>query len=219
MFRTTNPSTLHLAIPKGRIQTGVVDLLDAAGLELRSGPRGYRPVPSVAGYEVKLHKPLTIVEMLAAGSRDVGFTGADWVAETDADVIELLDTGLDPVEMVVATPEQVLENGGLPRRPLVVASEYPRLTKQWITERNLDAAFVRSYGPPRSSHRKTPMSSWTSRRPVRRARFQSGLSVMTFLKAPTWLTLHDPASTAKDAAQLARLEGLEAHARAAELRM
>jgi len=51
------------------------------------------------------------------------------------------------------------------------------------------------------------------------ARFQSGLSVMTFLKAPTWLTLHDPASTAKDAARLARLEGLEAHARAAELRM
>lgn len=146
MFRTTNPSTLHLAIPKGRIQTGVVDLLYAAGLELRSGPRGYRPVPSVAGYEVKLLKPQTIVEMLAAGSRDVGFTGADWVAETDADVIELFDTGLDPVQMVVAAPEQVLEYGELPRRPLVVASEYPRLTKRWITERNLDATFVRSYG-------------------------------------------------------------------------
>ncbi len=51
------------------------------------------------------------------------------------------------------------------------------------------------------------------------ARFQSGLSVMTFLKAPTWLMLDDPAATAEDAARLARLEGLEAHARAAELRM
>lgn len=50
------------------------------------------------------------------------------------------------------------------------------------------------------------------------ARFQSGLSVMTFLKAPTWLMLDDPAATAEDAAQLARLEGLEAHARAADLR-
>jgi len=51
------------------------------------------------------------------------------------------------------------------------------------------------------------------------ARFQSGLSVTTFLKAPTWLALTDPAATAEDAARLARLEGLEAHARAAELRM
>ncbi len=143
---STNPSTLHLAIPKGRIQAGVIDLLGAAGLELRSGPRGYRPVPSVPGYEVKLLKPQTIVEMLAAGSRDVGFTGADWVAETDADLIELFDTGLDPVQMVVAAPEQVLENGRLPQRSLVVASEYPRLTKRWIAQRGLDATFVRSYG-------------------------------------------------------------------------
>ncbi len=51
------------------------------------------------------------------------------------------------------------------------------------------------------------------------ARFQSGLSVTTFLKAPTWLALTDPGATAEDAARLARLEGLEAHARAAELRM
>lgn len=143
---SNNPSTLHLAIPKGRIQTGVIDLLGAAGLGLRSGPRGYRPVPSVPGYEVKLLKPQTIVEMLAAGSRDVGFTGADWVAETDADLIELFDTGLDPVQMVVAAPESALVDGNLPQRPLVIASEYPHLTKRWIAQRGLDAAFVRSYG-------------------------------------------------------------------------
>ncbi|MEA2011375.1 MAG: ATP phosphoribosyltransferase [Actinomycetota bacterium] len=146
MSSDSNPSTLHLAIPKGRIQGGVIDLLGAAGLGLRSGPRGYRPVPSVPGYEVKLLKPQTIVEMLAAGSRDVGFTGADWVAETDADLIELFDTGLDPVQMVVAAPESALVDGNLPQRPLVIASEYPHLTKRWIAQRGLDATFVRSYG-------------------------------------------------------------------------
>ncbi|MFV9672086.1 MAG: histidinol dehydrogenase [Acidimicrobiia bacterium] len=52
----------------------------------------------------------------------------------------------------------------------------------------------------------------------RGARFQSGLSVTTFLKAPTWLALDDPGEIAEDAARLARLEGLEAHARAAEFR-
>ncbi|MEX1093039.1 MAG: histidinol dehydrogenase [Acidimicrobiia bacterium] len=47
------------------------------------------------------------------------------------------------------------------------------------------------------------------------ARFQSGLSVFTFLRTPTWLRIDDAAVTASDAALLARLEGLEAHARAA----
>jgi phosphoribosyl-ATP pyrophosphohydrolase/phosphoribosyl-AMP cyclohydrolase/histidinol dehydrogenase len=47
------------------------------------------------------------------------------------------------------------------------------------------------------------------------ARYQSGLSVATFLRSPTWLTLDDPGALAADTALLARLEGLEAHARAA----
>ncbi len=51
------------------------------------------------------------------------------------------------------------------------------------------------------------------------ARFQSGLSVTTFLRSPTWMTMAQPGQIAGDAADLARLEGLEAHARAAELRM
>lgn len=50
------------------------------------------------------------------------------------------------------------------------------------------------------------------------ARFQSGLSVLTFLRAPTWLRLDDPTQLIGDTALLARLEGLEAHARAALLR-
>lgn len=52
----------------------------------------------------------------------------------------------------------------------------------------------------------------------RGARFQSGLSVATFLRSPTWLRLDDPTDLVADTAMLARLEGLEAHARAAEAR-
>ncbi len=51
------------------------------------------------------------------------------------------------------------------------------------------------------------------------ARFQSGLSVTTFLRAPTWMTMKEPGVIGGDAAGFARLEGLEAHARAAELRL
>ena len=50
------------------------------------------------------------------------------------------------------------------------------------------------------------------------ARYQSGLSVLTFLRSPTWLHLTDPRPLIADTAKLARIEGLEAHARAAEQR-
>jgi ATP phosphoribosyltransferase len=137
---------LRLAVPKGRIEAEISNLLSDAGIALRSGPRGYRPVTSVEGFEVKQLKPQNIVEMLAAGSRDVGFTGADWVAEKSARLVELLDTGLDPVRVVAAAPEAILVDGELPRGHLVVASELERLATGWIEERGLDATLVRSYG-------------------------------------------------------------------------
>jgi len=139
--------TIHLALPKGRMESGVFSLLAAAGIELHVGQRGYRPVLSEPGFEVKLLKPQNIVEMLAVGTRDIGFAGADWVAEQQADLVELLDTGLDPVRIVAAAAETLLdEDGNLPNRRLVVASEYERLTRSWIAGRGLDASFVRSYG-------------------------------------------------------------------------
>jgi phosphoribosyl-ATP pyrophosphohydrolase/phosphoribosyl-AMP cyclohydrolase/histidinol dehydrogenase len=50
------------------------------------------------------------------------------------------------------------------------------------------------------------------------ARYQSGLSVLTFLRSPTWAALDDAEPLVDDTMMLARLEGLEAHARAAQIR-
>jgi len=140
------PDLLHLAVPKGRIEQGVMSLLADAGMKVRQDLRGYRPQLSVTGFEVKLLKPQNIVEMLAAGSRDLGFAGADWVAEKGADLVELLDTGLDPVRLVAAAPQSLLDNGRLPQRRLTVASEYERLARAWIRRRGFNDDFVHSYG-------------------------------------------------------------------------
>jgi len=139
-------TTLSLALPKGRMQQSVFDLLKDAGIRIAIDSTNYRPLVSLAGYETKILKPQNIVEMLHAGSRDLGFAGADWVTELDAQLVELLDTGFDPVRVVAAAASDLLVNGSLPDRHLVVASEYERLTQSWIQAKALDATFVRSYG-------------------------------------------------------------------------
>ncbi|NNC93345.1 MAG: ATP phosphoribosyltransferase [Acidimicrobiia bacterium] len=138
-----NQPPIHLGLPKGHMAPGVLDLLSDAGITVTPTARGYRPVLSLPGYEVKILKPQNIVEMLDLGTRDVGFAGADWVAELRADLVEVLDTGMDTVQLVAAAPEGWDE---LPDRRLVVATEYLNLTETWVKEQELDADVIRSYG-------------------------------------------------------------------------
>src|SRR2546428_8894800 len=144
--QSLSPTPLRLGLPKARREQGVLTLLGDAGIRIRPGARGYRPDVSLPDTEAKILKPQNIVEMLALGSRDLGFAGADWVAELEADVVELLDTGLDPVQVVAAAPKTLLVEGRLPARPLVVASEYERLGERWIAQPGLSPEGGTPYG-------------------------------------------------------------------------
>jgi ATP phosphoribosyltransferase len=138
---------VRLAVPKGRMAGGVEALLREAGIELRAASRDYRPSIGLDGFEAKVLKPQAIVEMLASGTRDVGFAGADWVVEHEADVVELLDTGLDPVRLVAAAPSAFVRDGRLRTdRSLRIATEYLALARRWVNRTGLDATLVRSYG-------------------------------------------------------------------------
>ncbi|MBT8247403.1 MAG: ATP phosphoribosyltransferase, partial [Acidimicrobiia bacterium] len=138
-----NQPPIHLGLPKGHMAGGVQQLLGDAGITVTPTARGYRPVISLPGFEVKILKPQNIVEMLDLGTRDVGFAGADWVAELRADLIEVLDTGMDTVQLVAAADESWEQ---FPERRLVVATEYLNLTETWVKEQDLDAEIIRSYG-------------------------------------------------------------------------
>jgi ATP phosphoribosyltransferase len=146
MTASSDQPPIRLGLPKGRMQDGVVQLLADAGIDLAHGPREYRPRISLAGFEVKFLKPQNMIEMLHAGSRDVGFAGADWVAELGAEVVELVDTGLNPVRLVAATTPAFADNGGPGDKPFVVASEYASLTAAWIKDRGYNASVLRSFG-------------------------------------------------------------------------
>lgn len=142
----TPQGTVHLALPKGRMQESVLRLMVDAGIRLTFDRRGYRPSLSLDGFEAKVLKPQNIVEMLHVGSRDLGFAGADWVAELGAELVELIDTGLDPVRIVCAAGAEFLEAAPLGSRPFRVATEYVGLTRRWLDARRYEARIVRSYG-------------------------------------------------------------------------
>jgi ATP phosphoribosyltransferase len=144
---TLDPTaTIRFAIPKGRMHDGVASLLADAGVKLRVSARDYRPSIPLPGFEVKTLKPRAIIEMLDAGARDLGFAGKDWVVEAGIELVELLDTGMDHVRLVAAAPADILEDGRLPDRPIVVASEYVEIGKRWIRDQGLDARLLPSYG-------------------------------------------------------------------------
>lgn len=150
------PPILRLALPKGRITEEVDRLLAAAGLAVRSNGRSYRPRIDRAGFEAKYLKPQNIPRLVEIGAHDCGFTGHDWVVESGADVLEVLDTGLDPVTLVAAVPEPGAggasptagprPGGSPPGRPLIVASEYEAITRRYLDGRGAPYLFIRTFG-------------------------------------------------------------------------
>lgn len=142
----TSPTTLRLGLPGGRMESAVLKLFADAGIVVTPTARGYRPSISLDNTETKTMKPQNLVEALANGSRDLGFAGEDWVVEKDADLVAILDTGLDAVSIVAAAPDRLLLNGKLPNIALRIATEYENLTLKWVEERSLNAIIIKSFG-------------------------------------------------------------------------
>lgn len=137
---------VKLALPTGRIQNNIFKLFADAGIEISGSARSYRPKISPAGFDTKILKTQNIIEMLDLGRRDIGIAGLDWVVELKADVVELLDTGLDPVKIVAAAPAGFPDSAQYKNRKLVIATEYQSITQSWVTKEKLDATIIRSFG-------------------------------------------------------------------------
>ena len=146
MSPSRDPNLVRIALPKGRMYDEIVALLKGAGISIRNSSRGYRPSISLSNYDAKILKPRNVISMLVAGARDVGFAGADWLDEMGVELVEVLDTKLNPVRLVVAAPHQILVDGELPKRHLVIASEYPNMAQRWIEAKGIDAEVLTTYG-------------------------------------------------------------------------
>ena len=112
-METKKTEKLKILLPKGRIYENVARLFEEAGITIRLPERAYRPEVNQDDLEAKVMKPQNIGKLLELGAHDAGFTGADWIRETGADVEEILDLGFDKVRIVAAVPaENRLEQAG-----------------------------------------------------------------------------------------------------------
>jgi len=133
-------------------------------LKLRGYERTYRPLVSDPDIEVKILRPQEIPLLVSTGSYDIGITGIDWVRETEADVLQLLDLEYGRVKLVVAVPKEwnytslteIIEEYASSNRILRVSTEYLNTTAKRIAS---DPVYKRYYGG------KQPliMTPWWSR--------------------------------------------------------
>lgn len=137
---------IKLVVPTGRMQADVLALLADAAVVIHASGSNYRPAVNNPAFEVKLLKAANIPKLIEYGAHDVGFSGVDWVRESQAEVETLLDTGLLPVRIVAAAPKGVDPFRHASNRPVVAASEYERLTTQYVSARCTDWRYVRTFG-------------------------------------------------------------------------
>jgi ATP phosphoribosyltransferase len=140
--------TLLMTIPTGRIQEKVLILLKQIGITFATSARSYKPKCSESGIQAKMLKAQNIPALVGLGRHDCGFSGADWIKEQQADVVELLDLNYDPVRIVAAMPEDLAALGESvwTKRPLIVASEYRLLTNEYIKKKGMNAVYLQTFG-------------------------------------------------------------------------
>ena len=136
---------LKILLPKGRIYENVTELFAGAGITIKLPERAYRPTVNQDDIEAKVMKPQNIGKLLELGAHDVGFTGRDWIEETNADVEEVMDLGFDPVKIVAAVPNSIDDKALLKKR-IIVATEYEHIAENWLKQKKMDYLIVRTYG-------------------------------------------------------------------------
>ncbi len=137
--------TLKLVLPKGRINTKVLELLEDCGIRLIGDERNYRPRAYGFDFEVKLLKSQNIPSLVEMGQHDIGFAGLDWIKERNCDVEVLKDLNFNPVRIVACIPEE-WDWQEVKNRPVIVASEYMNIAEDYLKREGFDYKLLRSYG-------------------------------------------------------------------------
>jgi ATP phosphoribosyltransferase len=146
---------LKLVIPKGSLEEQTLRLFEAADLRVRRGSsRDYHGTVDDGRIErVSILRPQEIPLYVQDGLFDMGITGQDWIAETEADV-EVLTTlsyarsGTGHgTRVVLAVPNEHPADSAKEIPPGTrISTEFLRLTERYFDELGIPVKVVWSYG-------------------------------------------------------------------------
>jgi ATP phosphoribosyltransferase len=146
---------LRLVIPKGSLEEQTLRLFEAADLRVRRGSsRDYHGTIDDDRIErVSMLRPQEIPLYVQDGLFDVGITGQDWIAETEADV-EVLTTLAyarsgtgHGTKVVLAVPNEHPARSAKEIPPGTrISTEFLRLTERYFADLGIPVKVVWSYG-------------------------------------------------------------------------
>ncbi len=142
---------LRLGIPKGSLQETTLRVLERAGWRITISARSYTAATDDPELECLLVRAQEMARYVAAGALDAGLTGRDWVAETGADVREVLELayakqGLGRVRWVLAVPEDSPVQSVRELEGKTIATELVRMTEQYLSRQGVRARVEFSWG-------------------------------------------------------------------------
>ena len=143
---STDKGMLNVALPKGRLGDKVYNLLAGIGYGC---PEDYNATRKLvvenpaAGIRYFLVKPSDVAIYVEHGAADVGIVGKDILTEAEADVYELLDTGLGKCRMCVAAPADYQDDPG---RPVRVATKFVNIAKAYYASQGRDIDIIKLNG-------------------------------------------------------------------------
>jgi ATP phosphoribosyltransferase len=144
----TRRPELTIAVPRGALFGGSLDLLDQLGIDTREVRENDRKL-LFDDVGVITMRPSDVPTYVEAGAADIGITGKDVLLEQpERDVYELLDLGYGTCTMVVAGREgpdaaaEALRRLGVMR----IATKYPRIAASHFERTGRQAEIVEVKG-------------------------------------------------------------------------
>ena len=138
---------LRIGVPsKGRLAELSAQLLGDAGLSFRRTERSLFARCKGMPVEVTFLRTDDIPVLTAEGAIDLGITGADLVAESEAEVIHRLDLGVGSCRLALCVPDDASIDDPRNLAGRRVATSFPRITRRWLADRGVEAHFVELSG-------------------------------------------------------------------------
>jgi ATP phosphoribosyltransferase len=150
MRRESADGPLKLALPRGALFAGTLDLLDRIGVdtaELRGGSRAL--VFDAGDLRLITMRPSDVPTYVEAGAADLGITGKDVLVEQrDRAVYELLDLRYGGCRMVLAGRAGDESLGESERRlgMMRIATKYPRTAERYFERTGRQAEVIEVKG-------------------------------------------------------------------------